>query len=103
MKAVDYYNRFAEDVYTEWKETGKTEKLRELLQAFVDEFNEIRDARMVRSDRAVVSLVREFNQKWNKLVRIFEQEYTESPIKENGFWAFMESVIPELKKFGVRG
>lgn len=102
MKAVEYYDKYAEDLCAPEVETG-TLAIKLLLKDLQDEMLAKKEERHIASDRAIVSLIREMNTKWNAIVNLLIKRKGRSPIKRDGFWIFMESVIPELKSIGIRG
>ena len=97
MKAKDYYDQYGTAVLAESYHDDQTDELSKLVRAFLAEMKEIIAARHVHSDRGTVAVIREQNDKWNALCAIFEKVHGVSPIKRNGFMAFMKHEIPQLE------
>ncbi len=119
MKAKEYFAKFGKAVYEEaiaWSEskeedTGEQSALRDLFFAFTKECRDILASRHTKKDEAVYAVIREQNQKWNVLCRLFKEEYGQDILKENAVLDFFVEKIPELrivmerskaKKLGVR-
>lgn len=80
-----------------WIRCGKRRKRNDVAETksagpcailFKDMYNEMVGmigTRHIQSDQAVVSIIREFNQKWNAVSNMFEKKYGVSPLVHNGF------------------
>ena len=87
MKAKEYFEKYDEDI---WQEAHDPQVKTDgpMAKMFIDFSSEIKDIikqRNIKSDRAVLALIEELNQKWNAVVRLFEKKYGVSPIKKDGF------------------
>ena len=69
MKAKDYYNKY-KDRLTDAEEATKA--IQELIMEFIQETKELLNKRNVRSDRGVMAVVNEQNNKWNALCSYFD-------------------------------
>lgn len=99
MRAIDYYEKHGAAVIQEFNSGGdKADAAVELLRDFMRETDEIISTRKVQKDRAIVSVFREQNAKWNALCGIFQKKDGVSPIRRDGYWLHMKSQIPEIKK-----
>lgn len=96
MKASDFLDLYGEKVYREWCESEETKQVTALLLAFLEEGEEIIKARHIQSDRGAISVIREQNQKWNKLVSLMEKKYEKPILLRNGLYNFMRDKIKEL-------
>ena len=96
MKAEEYYNKFSKDIIEAY-EQDNSQPVINLLTEMLEEGQEIMKSRNVRMDKAAVSVIKEQNQKWNKLARMFEKEYGFSPIVRDGLLKYEISKIPEIK------
>lgn len=108
MKAVEYYEKYKEDMIAAQlldSDNATPEQRREVVdrllesvnkctREMVDEVATLRVQRNAISNRAIVAIVKEINQKWNKMCRIFVKEYGESPVKENVIRREFEQIIP---------
>ena len=92
MKAVEYFVKYDLAVYAEAHdpEIKPNGAMWKLIVEFSQELKEMAEKRHIQYDRAVLSLIREQNDKWNALVRLFEKKYGVSPIKRDGFKAVIK-------------
>lgn len=98
MKAEEYYNKFSKEIIKAY-EQDNSQPVINLLTEMLEEGQEIMKSRNVRMDRATVSVIKEQNQKWNKIARMFEKEYGFSPIARDGLLKYEISKIPEIKDY----
>lgn len=80
MKAIDYYQKHGKEVIQEFK--AGDEKLEagvQLLREFLRGTDDIIKARKAVKDRALVSIFREQNAKWNALCSIFQKKTGYAP------------------------
>ena len=96
MKATEYYEKY-KDKLTSRKEEVAIEAIKELLANFNQEARGLISKRHIRTTPALISILKELNNKWNALVRCFEKDYGGTPIKRDGFWIFWTKEMPELK------
>lgn len=95
-KAKDYYELFKFDLMSEDDEKAN-HALSEFIKALNDDVQELQKLRHVQFDRGIIPIMKEMNQKWNAVVRLFEKEYGHSPIKPDGFKIFWIRSMPELE------
>lgn len=95
-KAKDYYELFKFDLMSEDDEKAN-HALSEFIKALNDDVQELQKLRHVQFDRGIIPIMKEMNQKWNAVVRLFEKEYGRSPIKPDGFKIFWIRSMPELE------
>ncbi len=102
MKAKEYFAeygekmkglRIASDNDTEWQKM-----MCQLLQDFMDEQSELIKSRKVVKEKAMVAIIEEMNDKWNKLHDIFIMQQGACPFIYNGWRLFM---IAKLEDRGV--
>lgn len=98
MKAQDYFEKYKESVYNEALE-GKTDAVTEMFHAFMREVNYLMEARHIKTDKSAISIIKELNQKWNKLANLFEAEYGQCVLKRNAIWNLFADKIPEINKW----
>lgn len=82
MKAVNYFDKYANQIMRESAE-GKTESAVEMFSEMFSEIKEICRTRNAVKKSAIVSAVKEVNQKWNKVRKLIKEIYTVCPLKEN--------------------
>ncbi|MFA7157470.1 MAG: hypothetical protein WC123_07265 [Bacilli bacterium] len=86
LKAKDYFEKY--------KETITTEKgLQDLLTEMSTEVADIGKQRNIKTDAGLTSILREMNQKWNSLARMFEKEFNMSILKMDGFKSLWEMCL----------
>ncbi len=95
MKAKEYYAKYRDRI------ASKDDK--ESLQGVCDmlfelglEAQELIAKRKVRSDCGAVAVLRELNDKYNAVCRMFERDYGAPIIKQDGFMTYWRKQIPEL-------
>ena len=88
MKAVDYFIKYKEKILT----SGGIADL------IIEMSNEIKEIAIKRSsnDSAVISILKEMNQKWNALCVLLEKEYGKPILVRNGFMSYWKKQIPGL-------
>lgn len=91
MKAIDYFNKYRLQVY-------KKDKLNELIQEMNEEVYQMAEHRGSKSDAAIISAIKEMNQKWNKLCNIYKEEYKMEVLIRNGYIKYWEQFVPELRR-----
>jgi hypothetical protein len=101
MKAIDYFNEYGDAVLRESIAGDEKDAISSLFRAFVREMKEIIYTKGVQTNRAVAAVVKEQNQKWNALCRLYEKKYGEdlTPIKYNGFMNAIKDAIPEICRY----
>lgn len=98
MKAKEYFEKYKDLISSENKEIA----IKGTSDLVFDLFNEI-DAlckvRGVKTDRGMITIIKEENSKWNAIAALFEKDYGDPMLVRNGFNKFMIHKIPELEKF----
>jgi len=91
LKAKDYYEKYSDGL-----ENNKTyvESVRKMINEMLDEAVTLCKVRHAGSDSALYGVLKEMNQKYNAVCRMFNPPV----IKENGFKLIVDSeLIPEAK------
>lgn len=96
MKATEYYEKY-KDKLTSRKEEVAIEAIKELLANFNQEARGLISKRHIQTAPALISVLKELNDKWNALARCFEKDYGGTPIKKDGFWIFWLNEMPVLR------
>ena len=89
MKAIEYYEKYRTTIDTK-------KGIKELMIEMNNEAKELIKKRNAVTDNAGRSIIKELNQKWNALARIFEKAMGEPILVEDGFLASWKRKIPEL-------
>ena len=97
MKAKEYYAKYKAGLMSADEEIFLS-TIREFLSELFNEINTIKEARHVRFDSGFFPILREQNEKYKAVVRLFEKEYGSSPIREDGLELFLEHMMPEVVK-----
>lgn len=94
MKAKDYYAKYGERLMncegSEYKEA-----FHELVREFIDEMNSVVKQRKVRTEKAYLAVIDEFNNKWNALCEMFP-----TPIfNRNGYKTYCYEMLEIPKEY----
>ena len=90
MKAKEYATKYiqSDDKYKVIIDIGKE---------FLNEITELAETRKVKSDKALVPICKELDQKWIKFAEIVNKKYPASqPIRYAGFRLLIQQASPEL-------
>jgi len=98
MKAKEYLEKFEKD----YKELGDNRATTNLVNEFISEIVSMVDVRRATTEGAMVSILRELNQKWNALCRLDNH----TRFKKDGFIEYvrhralkvMPRIVPVLNK-----
>lgn len=95
MKARDYFEKYDTLIMEEQKngEIGTTKKL---LLEMSDEVTAVCKQRKAVKDEAVIAVLKEINQKWNAICRMYEKKYGVSPLNYDAFRYYWMTAMPEL-------
>lgn len=96
MKAKEYFAKYEEEIM---KEATQTEVLTDgnMAKLYIEMFSEMKtiiEIRHIQNDNSLMSLIREQNDKWNAIERLFIKKYGVSPIAHNGF---LSACMEDLK------
>lgn len=102
MKAKEYYEKYKTGLASAEEKTYLT-AAQGFISELLTEAKTIADARHVKFDRGFIPVLRELNEKYKAVVRMFEKEYGGSPIKPDGFELVLEARFPGIMgKLGGR-
>lgn len=98
MKAKEYLEKFDKD----YKEVGDRQATTNLVNTMIGEIKDLIGVRRATTEGAVVSILRELNQKWNALCRLDKKRR----FKPDGFIKYVKhratqvlpSILPTLNK-----
>lgn len=91
MKAKEYFEKYKARISVDDGDASYNAAL-DICSDMYGEVKELIKIRNVSTDAGLVAIVREMNQKWNALKRIFEKN--KIPIlKQDGFKIYFESVV----------
>ena len=99
MKAKEYFDKYHESIMTQVEQEQSEEynkTITSLMIEMIDETKTVIDARHIKTNSGIVSVIKEFNQKWNTLCGLFVKKYGISPLLENGFKNYWIKTIPSL-------
>ena len=97
MKAKDYFDKYGEAIQREAMDCN-TETALAMFVEFCKEVNDITAQRHVKTDRAAIAVIKEVNQKWNKLANLFEADCGCVLLKRNALLDYFVENIPEIKE-----
>lgn len=96
MKAQDYYEKYKELVH--WHPDYEIKRMiNDMVIEYADEAVQIGMDRHVKRSDAFMSIIKEQNQKWNAMCRIFDKIHGFSPVKRDGFNLFVADLLPACK------
>lgn len=103
MKAKEYFEKYdvliMHEVYDR-SSNGKIQHLEELVQDFATEFKLLIEKRGVKTTSGAVAVLKELNDKWNAICRLYEKKYNGvSPIREDGLKNGILTHCPELEEY----
>ena len=98
MKARDYYEKYGSDILYDYRIDAHV-AARDLFLEISDEVVDICKKRNVSSNSAFASVMKEINDKWNAICRLFVKFHGFSPLQEDGFINSYLDKMPELQDF----
>ena len=98
MKAQDYIDKYYELLIEAPNESKQNEVIALIIKAFGLELLEIFVKRKASSNRAMVSLIKEQNQKYNKFCRLVNERCGVKFLKEDGLKNYWMLNFPTIKK-----
>lgn len=96
MKAKEYFELYDEPILRD-QLAGSVKITKELVFKLSDEFKEICEKRNVKTEDAILAVIRELNQKWNSICGLYEKKYKQPVLNRNEFNDFWKNIMPELK------
>ena len=94
MKAKEYFEKYGARLVSS-ANTDKTAVA--LLRDLCGEVQSIGEQRKIKRIEAVISIVKETNDKWNAVGNLCEKHYGVNPLAEDGFKTFILNSMPELR------
>lgn len=95
MKARDYFEKY-DTLIMEEQKTAKLAQPKKLLLEMSDEVTAVCKQRKAVKDEAVIAVLKEINQKWNAICRMYEKKYGVSPLNYDAFRCYWMTAMPEL-------
>ena len=95
MKAKEYYAKYKDRIVAA-DDKESLQGMCDMLYELCMESKAIVTKRGVRTDCGCVAVLREMNDKYNAVCRMFEAEYGASPIKKDGFMTYWRRQLPAL-------
>lgn len=99
MKAKDYYEKYVHGIFQGQMAADAIDDMYTMFKEFCTEAIDLCRTRHAIKDAAVAAVIREQNQKWNALERIFEEKHGFSPIKHDAFSEFWIKNTPQLQQY----
>ena len=88
MKAQDYVDKYLNDFNEATDEKSAKELSFTVFMEFCDEVTQLAKQRHVTRNEAVISIIKEIGQKWNKFCRIINQQRIACKLNEDLFLSF---------------
>ena len=98
MKAQEYFDKFETRIIDDMKDDSVNTVL-ELITDLAEEAVAVCEQRKAQLDKSVVSELKEQNDKWNAICRLFEKKYHGPILKQDMFIRFCKSRIPAISDF----
>lgn len=95
MKAKEYYAKY-KDRIASLDDGESIQAICDMVTELSIEAKSVCDKRNVRTDCGGTAVLREMNDKYNAVCRMFEKEYGVSPIIKDGFMTYWRRQIPAL-------
>lgn len=95
MKAKDYFAKYEKSLASADPDECST-AIAEMLNEMNSEVQNLLKVRHVKTDAGTFPIFKEMNQKWNAIVRLFENKYGTTPIVKDGFRLFWVCKMPQL-------
>lgn len=83
MKSGEYYEKYFK---AETSLVNIEDKARAMLRDFMQEFDEIKNKREVKTVDGIVGIVRELNEKWNAVANKVERQFSTQILNRNVIW-----------------
>lgn len=96
-KAKLYYNEY-KDLITSTDDDVSIKAISDLYNCLLDETKELITKRKAKTNSVTVAIIKEENDKWNAICRMFEKDFGMSPIAKDGFINMECILVPDLKK-----
>jgi len=97
MKSKEIAKKFIEE-NKEFTNETTIEATKNMINVFVEDFNNILEARNITSSESTAALINEFNKKINAVNVILYRKYKLHVFKYNSFSLFLKDISPELYK-----
>lgn len=95
MKAKDYFTKYEKALASADPDECST-AIADMLNKMNSEVQNLLKVRHVKTDAGTFPIFKEMNQKWNAIVRLFENKYGATPIVKDGFRLFWVRKMPQL-------
>lgn len=95
MKAKEYFAKYKDRIASK-DDKESLQGVCDMVYEFCMESKALVAKRKVKTDCGCVAVLRELNDKYNAVCRMFEQEYGGPIIRENGFMDYWRKQIPAL-------
>lgn len=93
MKAKEFAQQYIDS-------DDKDKEIAKIARQFLDDYIEMGKVRNARSDSAFISLLNEFNNKWQTFSMIVNKKLpVTTPIRSDGFRNLIYLVMPEIKEY----
>lgn len=96
MKAIEYYKP-VKDAIDSGSETAFDAAISQMVLAMNAEVKDLSEKRHVSLDSGMFPIIKEMNDKWNKVAKLIERDYGEPMLAVDGFKKFWIKQIPELE------
>lgn len=98
MRAIAYYRKYHGELIK--RGIAGDQAATDLLQEMITEGKDLILRQHIVTDRGILSVFEDLNQKWNAIVSIFEKRGEVPPIARDGFRNYAEGIVASLMAAG---
>lgn len=100
MKAKEYFEKYEIRIMQDFIALKGYSGVADMLQEFFSEAIALAEQRHVKTDSGSIAILKEFNDKWNAVGRLFEKRYNGiNPLREDELKHAVLNLHPEWKEF----
>ena len=96
MKAKEYFEKYEDLLIHATNDQAYKDSSFNVFMDFSKESTDVIESRKAKKNTAVIAVMKEQNDKWNSLCRLFEKKYGFSPLIKDGFKTFWNRKIPGI-------
>lgn len=96
MTATEYFDKYDQIIFVERIHKGSEYSRRMLMEMSQEAVLECQKRKGAKVS-SVISVLREFDQKWNAVCNLYDYKYGVCPIGRNDFKEYWKHILPEIK------
>ena len=95
MKAKEYFEKYE----TRLLEQDPSEGIKDFINELGREVSKLIEERKCKTDHAIISVIKEINQKYNSVMNLYRKKYGKAPLVRDGFLVVVKDKFPFLKDY----